>query len=63
MVLDKEAIIVKGGESEHARKNAPSACDFEHVRQDASFFMSKWLEILLDQWWNGVSVAEVVVYR
>ena len=41
MVLDKEAIFVKGGESEDARENAPSAGDFEHASQDASFFMSK----------------------
>ena len=41
MVLDKEAIFAKGGESEHACQNAPSAVDFEHTRQDAPFFMSK----------------------
>ena len=41
MVLDKEAIFAKGSESEDARENAPSAGDFEHVRQDAPFFMSK----------------------
>ena len=27
MVLDKEAILAKGGESEDARENAPSAGD------------------------------------
>ena len=37
MVLDKEAIFAKGGESEDARENAPSAGDFEHARQDAPF--------------------------
>ena len=41
MVLDKEAIFAKGGESEDERKNAPSAGDFEYGRQDAPFFMSK----------------------
>ena len=41
MALDKEAIFAKGGESEDAGENAPSADDFEHARQDAPFFMSK----------------------
>ena len=41
MVLDKEAIFAKGGESEHVPQNAPSAGDFEHARQGAPFFMSK----------------------
>ena len=41
MVLDKEAIFVKGGESEDSRENAPSAGDFEHARQDTPYFMSK----------------------
>ena len=41
MVFDKEAIFAKGGESEDARENAPSASDFKHARQDVPFFMSK----------------------
>ena len=32
---------MKGGESEDARENAPSAGDFEHTRQDAPYFISK----------------------
>ena len=40
MVLDiKEAIFAKGGKSEDACENAPSAGDFEHARQDVPFFI------------------------
>ena len=41
MVLDKETIFAKGGESEHTRETVPSAGDFEHARQDAPLCMSK----------------------
>ena len=41
MVLGKEAIFAKGGESEDAHENVPSAGNFEHAHQDAPYFMSK----------------------